>query len=321
MPAKYTVLDFAADVLSIAPSPLTFQQIWDLGKGLPFSAKLGLQGKTPWQTVGSRLFVDTRDNEQTRFVKVGKNPARFWLVSRKTELKASDYEPTAPAKDVNGVKTSFKFHERELHPLLAYFAYASTSFSPYRPIYTKTIRHEISTAKGYSEWAHPDMVGFYVPLEDWEDELLALNKAMGTNAIRLYSFELKKRIDKVNYREYFFQAVSNSSWAHEGYLVAAEIAQDEELLAELQRLSAAFGIGLVELDLANPDESSIVLPARKKTVLDWEMMSKLCQGNADFKTFIDDVQRDYTGSKIHRSEYDAILEDPEDYAAKLLGKK
>ena len=55
------------------------------------------------------------------------------------------------------------------------------------------------------------MVGFYSPVDDWNDKLLEFNKVTEKSAIRLYSFEIKKQIDRGNYRECFFQAVSNSS--------------------------------------------------------------------------------------------------------------
>lgn len=66
-----------------------------------------------------------------------------------------------------------------------------------------------------------------MPLEEWEPELIELGELSDNNLIKLYSFELKKSLNKGNYREAYFQAVSNSSWAHEGYLVASEIKQDE----------------------------------------------------------------------------------------------
>lgn len=56
------------------------------------------------------------------------------------------------------------------------------------------------------------------------------------NILRIYSFELKKILNRGNYRESFFQAVSNSSWAHEGYLVCANLKEDEDLLSELMNI-------------------------------------------------------------------------------------
>ena len=142
-------------------------------------------------------------------------------------------------------KEKTTYVERDLHPLLSYFAYSNGQFNRGKAILTKTIFHEKSRKDGLSEWVHPDIVGVYIPIEDWNREIIELNNISNSNAITLLSFELKKSIDRNNYREYFFQAVSNSSWANEGYLVAANIAEDDELLNELERLSTSFGIGLI----------------------------------------------------------------------------
>jgi hypothetical protein len=42
---------------------------------------------------------------------------------------------------------------------------------------------------------------------------------------------MKKNLNFTNLREYYFQAVSNSSWANEGYIVALDIDEDESFLA------------------------------------------------------------------------------------------
>jgi len=165
------------------------------------------------------------------------------------------------------------FKERDLHPLLAYFAYANPSFNRGRPIFTKTILHESSSKGGYNEWVHPDMVGFYLPLEDWRPEVIEFNRISDNNSVRLYSFELKRSLSKANYRESFFQAVSNSSWGHEGYLVAADVLQDDDFLAELERLAASFGIGIIQLDLREVNASSVLYPARVRDYLDWETIN------------------------------------------------
>ena len=80
MPAtKYTFLDYAEEVLNEAKKPLTYQEIWSIGQEKGLADKLASLGKTPWQTLGARLFVDIRDNPNTHLIKVGKNPARFFL--------------------------------------------------------------------------------------------------------------------------------------------------------------------------------------------------------------------------------------------------
>lgn len=318
-PAKYTFLDFSEDILKTVPKPLTFQEIWDIGRNSDFINKLTISGKTPWQTLGARLFVDIRDNPNSRFIKVGKNPARFFLISRKSELTSEDIISSGGTKIVPPRKDEYLiFHERKLHPLLAYFAYTNTTFNRGKQVYTKTIYHEISRHNSLNEWIHPDMVGFYSPIDDWNDKLLEFNKFTDRSAIRLYSFEIKKRLDRGNYRECFFQAVSNSSWANEGYLVTCSVQQQDDLLSELERLSASFGIGIINLDLSDIDSSAVLFPARTKDSLDWETMNKLCEQNDDFATFIADVQLDYSGKRIHVSEYDSVLDEPEVYIKKIM---
>lgn len=50
-------------------------------------------------------------------------------------------------------------------------------------------------------------------------------------------------------------------------------------------------------------------------------MNKLCEQNDDFETFIDDVQRDCAGKKIHPSEYEPIINDPDIYIKKMRSEK
>ena len=211
------------------------------------------------------------------------------------------------------IKELITWKEKDLHPLLTYFANANPSFGRGREIITKTISHERSTKKGYSEWLYPDMVGFHLPIGDWEDKLIELAQLTNNKLIKFYSFELKRTLNKSNYRESYFQAVSNSSWAHEGYLVAAEIKRDDELFSELERLSLSFGIGIIHIDLRDIDSSSILFPTIPKINLDWETMNKLCAQNNDFKEFIKDIKGDLESKIIHRSEYDEVIKDPNDY--------
>ncbi len=309
---SYTFNDLAIDVLNQAEKPMTYQEIWQKAEELTLTEKIKSSGKTPWQTLGARIFVDVRDNPNSKFIKVGKRPARFFLKSRKSEI-TEDIVKKIEIEETKTIKEKTKWKERDLHPLLTYFVYANPSFGRGRGVLTKTIFHEKSQKKVYSEWLYPDLVGFYLPLEDWELELIELGKLSDNNLIKLYSFELKKTLNKGNYRESYFQAVSNSSWANEGYLVASEIKQDDEFLSELERLTLSFGIGIIHLDLSDFDSSSILFPAIPKTNLDWETMNKLCAQNGDFRKFIQDVRIDFESKRIHKAEYDKLINEPTEY--------
>lgn len=312
----YTLLDLAEEILKSADQPMTYQEIWARATESGLDKKAKISGKTPWASLGSVLYVETRDNPGSVIQKVARRPARFWLRSNKSP-STSQLSTNGSEKDSLSQQAKPGYLEKQLHPVLAYFAYANLGFNRGRAILTKTIYHEGSKKKGHNEWVHPDMVGFYLPLEDWRPEVIEFNRLSDNNSIRLYSFELKRSLDKSTYRESFFQAVSNSSWAHEGYLVAARILEDEDFLAELERLAASFGIGIIRLDLDDIDSSAVLFPARQKEGLDWETINKLCDQNPDFQRFIMDVKIDFESKRIHKNEYDEVPKDIQSYIQSL----
>ena len=101
---------------------------------------------------------------------------------------------------------------------------------------------------------------------------------------------MKFDINLSNLREYCFQVVSNSSWAHEGYLVALHIADGPELIDEMRRLNNAFGIGVVWLDAEHFMQNEILLSAKEKEVPDWDTINQLIDSNPDFKNFFDVIE-------------------------------
>lgn len=105
--------------------------------------------------------------------------------------------------------------------------------------------------------------------------MLNLYSVVGENPYKLFSFEMKKEITFGNLREYYFQAVSNSSWAHEGYLVALKV--EEELHEELRRLNNAFGIGIIRLDPINISQSEILFASKERNNLDWDTIERLAE--------------------------------------------
>jgi hypothetical protein len=304
----YSFLDLAYDILKETTKPLTYQEIWQVGLEKGLEAKVRTKGKTPWATLGARLYVEVRDNDSSKIIAVGKRPTRFFLKERQGEIRPDTLE-RIEKEEIKKADKKTDFLERDPHPLLTYFAYANPTFNRGRSIFTKTILHEKSKRPGYNEWIHPDMVGFYLPLDDWRPNVIQLNRLSDNNSLRMFSFEIKRSLHKGNYRESYFQAVSNSSWAHEGYLVAAEILQDDDFLAEIERLASSFGIGIIHLDPADIDGSRILYPARPRGSLDWETINKLCEHNTDFEKFLQDVKIDFEGERIHRSEYDEVVKD------------
>lgn len=294
-----TFLELAEKVLREETRPLTANEIWTLATVKGFDKQLNSEGKTPWATLGAQIYVNAKDNPKSPFAQTDSRPKKFYLKSQASQLDLSD---TAISKEPIVVKKKrFDFLEKDLHPYLTYYAYYHLH------CYTKTINHSQSSKKEFGEWVHPDIVGCYFPLDDWKQEVYELSSSIGNISIRLLSFELKRELSFGNLRESFFQTVSNSTWANESYLVAAEVSEEEEFRNELARLSTSFGIGVIKLNLEDPHSSEIIFPAKYREALDWETINKLTM-NADFKEFISTVKIDITSRKIHKKEYDQVQE-------------
>jgi hypothetical protein len=288
-----TFLELAERILREEKRPLTPEEIWRIAQEKSYADQVRSRGKTPWATIGARLYIDIRDNPKSKFTISGRRPTRFVLKEFADVPIPSGNEPTVPTK-VN-------YRERDLHPFLTYFTYT------YQGIYTKTIYHENSSKDRYAQWLHPDMVGVYFPLDTWKSEVLEIAREVGNQVLRLYSYELKRELTFNNLREAFFQAVSNSSWAHQGYLVTAEIAQDEDFIEELKRLSNSFGIGVIKLDIHNPDDSEILIPAKEREFLDIDTINRLAEINSDFLKFLKGIKIDLSSREIRKERYDPVL--------------
>lgn len=57
----------------------------------------------------------------------------------------------------------------------------------------------------------PGLVSAYLPFDDLDRDTIELAKNTGIETITVYSFDMKKDMTGSNVREYYFQAVSNSS--------------------------------------------------------------------------------------------------------------
>lgn len=231
--------------------------------------------KTPSDTIGAQLGHFIRQNDSRVKRVKGKKGFEYYLSKYENELNLS----AVVEKEVLSKKPTFKkYQERDLHKLLS-------SFLKSQDIYSKTIFHEKSTNSkdDHKKWIHPDMLGIsFLNLKNSASNSLlkVINKS---DAFNLISYELKREI-KSDYelKKFFFQAVSNSSWANYGYLVAFEISSN--LMDEIERLNQSFGIGIIQLS-GNPYESKVLFQPEFKE-LDFQTMDKLCVVNKEFERFI-----------------------------------
>jgi len=292
-----TFLELAEVILREEKKPLTSIEIWNIASKKGYDKQLNSQGKTPWSTLGAQIYVNSKDDLKSIFAKTDSRPKKFYLKSMAAQIDLND--SSLPEDIIGPKKKKYDFLEKDLHKHLSYFAY-------YRlKCYTKTIKHNISSKKEFGEWVHPDMVGCYFRMDDWKKEVYDFSRSIGERGILIYSFEIKRELSFANLRESFFQCVSNSSWANESYLVAARISENEDFFDELSRLSISFGIGIIKLNIEDPDSSEILFPSKHKIDLDFETINKLTMNN-DFKDFLETVKIDMSSNKIHKKEYDFV---------------
>ncbi|EAK7589774.1 HTH domain-containing protein [Campylobacter jejuni] len=299
MSGKLTYKELIIEVLKQTKKPLNVSEIWQkaLEKGL--DKKLSSIGQTPTQTIWNRLLTD-----KINFLKTSIKPTTFWLKERENELLKLDNKNEI----TNEKQEKNKFHERDLHPLLVKFLYENLDFN----LNCKTIYHEQSKKGkgGEDKWNYPDIVGVYFPYDDYEKETITLLENIKQNSYKLFSFELKIALNFSNLKECYFQAVSNSSWANEGYLVVLQEI-DSEVLSELRRLNQSFSIGVIKLekDISN---SQILISAKEKE-LDIQTLNMLINKNPNFKEFIDDINKQIKVGKEAKiqANFDEIKSDEE----------
>lgn len=272
--------DIALEMLKRADSPLNHKEIWQHFQASELFNPQENYGQTPWDSISAALYTDYKKDD-TPFVKFD-NPVRWSL---KSHDASSASFPTEEPSRLSSLEHHTKFVERGLHTLL-------TAFVKHNPDFlcdTKTIYHESSStaSKGSNKWLHPDLVGFYAPFYNHDDDVSTLMHNFNSYTQRLFSFEMKISVTTQNLKEYFFQAVSNSSWANFGYLVALDYAPD--CYSEMLRLNRAFGIGFIKLKAADVLHSEVIYRARESRELDLETIARLKSANPDFAAFIRNV--------------------------------
>jgi hypothetical protein len=248
-------------------------------------------GKTPHATVSAQLgdFIRNGDSRVKRIKQ--KNGMYSYYLAKNEKFVVVDNIPD----DGDSISANHKannrtnsYEERDLHILLS-------SYLKNTDVFSKTIFHEQSNGKDNNQiWTHPDMIGIkFLNLQNIASQnfLKSINKI---DAFKISSFELKKEINSdSDLKKAFFQAVSNSSWANYGYLVAFEFS--DSLYDEMARLNQSFGIGIIELH-SNPFQSKILFPSAYRD-LDFKTIDKLCKINKEFEKFIEHIEKVMTASE------------------------
>lgn len=300
---KIPYLELVKRVIETHRKAMTAGEIWEAAQESGLAKLLNATGKKAEGALAGILYRDVR-KPNSQFQTVGASPARFLLKSLVGSIPEADLKAQIAAEPQ--VEPEPKYNERDLHPLFVWFA--SSEFAAR----CKTIHQEKAKKKGekQNQWTYPDIVGFALNPRGWKDEVVKLVKATGAPAVRLYSFELKKSLYFSNLREAFFQAVSNSSWAHEGYLAAVDIDwESPEFERELRRLSQSHGIGIVQMDTSEPENCRVLIPARGKEEIDWETLNALALLSEEFEQFVASVNNSLLINKPEVSDFDKVLDE------------
>lgn len=216
--------------------------------------------------------------------------------SDSAEVAAVESAAATPAAEANHSKLG----EHALYPMLSQYLWEEFG------VYSKRIDEKRASNKrgpNGNRWLYPDMVGMEDLGADWHQEVRDCVNQYSDKRTKLWSFEVKLLINRSNARECFFQAVSNSSWANFGYLVAAEI-EGQDTLKELRMLFAAHGIGFIKLDVDNPADSQVLIPARERDEIEWDMANRLATENRDFLEYVKLVKQFYQTGEARAADWD-----------------
>ncbi|MGN8503334.1 HTH domain-containing protein [Helicobacter pylori] len=289
-----TYIELGKKVLEQAGKPLSVKEIFEK------ACEMGLDkerngGKILLHSLRSTF---SQDKKQFYVINRKEEPFRYWLKSREREFppqktldaKEEDDEQIECSDTAKKQKNSF--HERVLHPLLVKFLDKDPNFK----LLCKTIRHEECKKGegGECKWNYPDIVGVYFPYNKYfphnkyQQETLKFLHHTGQKRHKLFSFELKKELSLSNLKESYFQAVSNSTWANERYLVVKNI--KENVLDELRRLNQSFGIGVIKLE-SEISNSKILLPAKEREIDIPTLNMLIEQSPVDFKPFMERINK------------------------------
>ena len=254
----------------------TYQEITDYIK----SNELYISdGKTLEATVSALLGDFIRKND-TRVGRLKQGRTYFYYLTKnqlENKINLLNIEQKIDKKIKND------FYERDLHPLFV-------SYLKSQNIFSKTILHEESknSRDETQKWVHPDIIGVKFTKLNNDITSRLLKTLEKKDSCEIISYELKKEINSdYELKKSYFQAVSNSSWANRGYLVALDI--NTNLYSELERLNKAFGIGIIKLH-SNPFESQILFQSSYRE-LDYQTIDKLSNINGKYEDIIEQIEK------------------------------
>ncbi|WP_017632908.1 hypothetical protein [Vibrio sp. 624788] len=275
---KFTARDLAREFLIRYPEEIAEKQTnprYDTEERLIAQLAAEVGGQRTHRAQKTCANVATRDKPRPRIYYWDENPNLPSL---------DDIQDEVDEPEVDTPLVSQSLSEHDLYPML--IEYLSKDLG----LYCQRIderKSKNSHGNGGNHWLHPDIVALEPLDQGWDEIVRSCVRSGNHSSVRLWSFEVKKHLTKGNVRKYFFQAVSNSSWANFGYLVATGLNGNVE--GELQMLSSLHGIGVLILDTESLFDSQILIPAQEKVNVDWQSANRIVTENRDFHHYVEQV--------------------------------
>ena len=284
---KFTAREIAEYIFNTYPEHCKSKQQRSKASKFPLDSDSKLIG----QIIAEITIFLSSPEARTKYknIKTTEGRPRQYYFTEQTDQEEVQKVEIIETKEELENKSSISKKEYELYPLLINFLKSELQ------IYSKRIdeKHSVnSRGTNGNKWLYPDIVGVEDLTSDWHREIKDCVQQYSDKKTKLWSFEVKILINRSNIREAFFQCVSNSSWANFGYLVASEI-QGSDTMKELRILSGLHGIGFILLRTEDYNESEIILPAKEKTEIDWNIANRLAEENKDFLNYIKLIRHFY----------------------------
>ena len=264
-------VQLALEVLKGKSESLSSDEIISSAKSKNLFKKFRIEESTPAHVIESHLQSYLNSNGKSPYTYIEGKPLRF--LDFKNLPKAGDPEDDGDNPDI------FEGKEIDYHRLLTYFAYhnlgecftRSTHFGGGAP-----------GAKGLNFHLFPDLIGCSF-LAKWQNDVEARRLASlnGGASIRLFSFEVKRELNKGSLRETSFEALANSNWANVTYIASP---LDDELLEDLDfkrscyQINQDYGLGFIHLNPTKPSHSKLLFQAKTKEI-DYSSLGRLLKSS------------------------------------------
>lgn len=286
---RFTARQIASWIMETYPTAVETKRQASSARKIPLDTDDAMLQQIVAEIGAQRKSLENRHSVRT----TEGRPRKFFYSEKTDEEEVIDASPS----DVLNIPTKqiVNFSEQDLYPFFREYLEEELQVNCKRIDERKSTNNR--GAQG-NRWLFPDIVGMEDLSQHWDREVIDCAKEYSDKKTKLWSFELKLKVNSTNLRESFFQAVSNSSWANLGYLVAVEF-QGTETLRELRLLSGLHGIGVMRFDPEDFSSSEILIPSRERAEIDWGTVNRIVQQNPDFKDYIRLVRQFYqTGDRL-----------------------